>query len=139
MPLILIYIYFRYYYREGRDLQERSELMGRSLVSSFTSGSIVWFYLAYYLLDQSDSIKYIYTYEILEPIQETSQSSISSTIQIKTKRQIHLWSSYKIDRQGKILNEGYFSIIFIKIIIPLIIVVIFTQKQINKTVCFRQK
>jgi hypothetical protein len=41
LPLILIYIYFKYYYREGRDLQEKSQLMDRSLAESFSTGSII--------------------------------------------------------------------------------------------------
>ena len=43
MPVILIFIYFRQYYREGRDLQERSEIMGsdRSLISSLGRGTII--------------------------------------------------------------------------------------------------
>ena len=40
MPLILIFIYMKYYYREGRDLQERSELINRSLITSFHNNLI---------------------------------------------------------------------------------------------------
>ena len=41
MPLLLIAIYFKYYYKEGTNLQERSEFMDQSLIASFGGGSIV--------------------------------------------------------------------------------------------------
>jgi ABC-type multidrug transport system fused ATPase/permease subunit len=41
LPIILIVIYFKYYYRQGRALQEKSDLLDRSLASSFTSATII--------------------------------------------------------------------------------------------------
>ena len=40
MAFVLIYIYCRHYYKEGRNLQERSEIMGSTLISSFSNPAI---------------------------------------------------------------------------------------------------
>ena len=136
MPLILIYIYFKYYYREGRDLQERSEVMGRSLVSSFTSGSIIWFVYTCVHSNQTAKIwQYTYTNEKFESKTRTVIVPSSRTPKTPHQSSLNLRPPHPSSRQGEIFDAVAIPNQF-NIILPLRTWRIPVERHSSPWVCF---